>query len=47
MVDVGDKTIDLSVSARVNKLNSLLQRKRYIQLLNPVSDIHFQNPCNA
>ena len=27
MVDVGDKTIDLSVSARVNKLNSLLQRK--------------------
>ena len=27
MVDVGVKTIDLSVSARVNKLNSLLQRK--------------------
>ena len=25
MVDVGDKTIDLSVSSRVNKLNNLLQ----------------------
>lgn len=27
MVDVGDKTIDLSASSRVNKLNSLLQRR--------------------
>ena len=26
VIDVGDKTIDLSVSSRVNKLNSLLQR---------------------
>ena len=26
VVDFGDKTIDLSVVSRVNKLNSLLQR---------------------
>lgn len=27
MVDFGDKTIDLSVSSRVNRLNSVLQRE--------------------
>ena len=26
VVDMGEKTIDLSVSSRVNKLNTLLQR---------------------
>ncbi|KLO16053.1 OSCP, subunit 5 of the stator stalk of mitochondrial F1F0 ATP synthase [Schizopora paradoxa] len=31
VVDIGDKTIDLSVSSRVNKLNSLLQRMLVIQ----------------
>lgn len=27
VVDFGDKSIDLSVASRVNKLNNLLQRK--------------------
>lgn len=27
MVDFGDKSIDLSVSSRVNKLNNVLQRE--------------------
>ena len=29
IVDVGDKTIDLSVASRVTKLNNLLQRKLF------------------
>ena len=27
VVDFGDKTVDLSVASRVNKLNNLLQRE--------------------
>lgn len=29
VVDFGDKTIDLSVSSRVNKLNTILQRQSF------------------
>ena len=33
MVDFGDKTIDLSVASRVNKLNNLLSRTSIVSLL--------------
>lgn len=33
VVDFGEKTIDLSVSSRINKLNNLLQRQCQLFLL--------------
>ncbi|KAG1747245.1 ATP synthase delta subunit-domain-containing protein [Suillus paluster] len=38
IVDFGDKSIDLSVSSRVNKLNNILQRMFYSSLCNLASD---------
>ncbi|KAI0048297.1 OSCP-domain-containing protein [Auriscalpium vulgare] len=38
VVDFGDKTIDLSVSSRISKLNNLLQRARLCLTLPPGAD---------
>lgn len=36
MVDFGDKTIDLSVSSRVNKLNALLKGRLSLYCFQPL-----------
>lgn len=39
VVDFGEKTIDLSVASRVNKLNSLLQRKTHVLISTQVAHL--------
>ena len=49
VVDFGDKTIDLSVVSRVNKLNNLLQREctfqRTLSFLNVICRVCMSGAC--